>query len=499
MPLPWAEPFAAALNLRDEPGLVLLESRPGFGALGRRSFLAVRPSEIATRGLADLERLDGGWWAGWLSYDLGRQIEELPSLAEDDLGLPPLSLGRYDAWLEFDHDRRTVQLRGDGRGDASRPGAPCKLGGTPAAAACAMGELSAAPPLRARGRAGDRLHPRRRRVPGEPLPAAQRRIGTATHSPSMPGCGETSPAPFMALVRLGGADVSPPRRSGSSAVRGDRIETRPIKGTRPRGQDPAADARLAAALRASAKDRAENVMIVDLARNDLGRVARVRHRRGRAALRASSLIPGCTTSSRPSSARLRPGDRRRRRRAGNLPARIRDGRAEDPSARDHRGARAGPARPVLRRDRLVRAGRRPRALGRDPHLRGGASSACTCMSAERWRRTPIPLTSGARRCTRRRACCDAAGGTLAARAGTDRRTPREGLAQRAARRRARRPACRPPTTASWSATACSRRCAATRACRSRSSEHLERLRGRRKGALARCRPHGSGSWRRAHA
>src|SRR3954454_20824561 len=116
MPLPWAEPFAAALNLRGEPGLVLLESRPGFGDLGRRSFLGVRPAEVATSGLADLDRLGDGWWAGWLSYDLGRQIEHLPALAEDDLGLPPLALGRYEAWLEFAHERRAVELRGDGDG-----------------------------------------------------------------------------------------------------------------------------------------------------------------------------------------------------------------------------------------------------------------------------------------------------------------------------------------------------------------------------------------------
>ncbi len=55
---------------------------------------------------------------------------------------------------------------------------------------------------------------------------------------------------------------------------GGRVVMRPMKGTRPRGSEPAADRRLAADLRASAKDRAENVMIVDMVRNDLGRVAR---------------------------------------------------------------------------------------------------------------------------------------------------------------------------------------------------------------------------------
>ena len=114
MSLPWAEPFAAALALRHEPGLVLLESLPGFGGLGRRSYLAARPAEVATDGIGALDRLGDDWWAGWLSYDLGREIERLPDLGRDDLGLPPLALGRFEAWIEFDHERRTVAIRGDG-------------------------------------------------------------------------------------------------------------------------------------------------------------------------------------------------------------------------------------------------------------------------------------------------------------------------------------------------------------------------------------------------
>ena len=83
----------------------------------------------------------------------------------------------------------------------------------------------------------------------------------------------TAPAPFLAYTGLpegGGIASSSPERFFS--IRGSRIETWPIKGTRPRGRSPEEDVALAEALRASEKDRAENLMIVDLERNDLGRI-----------------------------------------------------------------------------------------------------------------------------------------------------------------------------------------------------------------------------------
>jgi para-aminobenzoate synthetase component 1 len=275
MPLPWVEPFAAALALREEPGLVLLESLPGFGHLGRRSLLAAGPLDLSSEGITDLERTGRGWRAGWLSYDLGRQVEAMPTLARDDLGLPPLALGRYGAYLEFDHGRRELHLRGEG---------------------------DAAPLLEAVRRAPWMDEPVHRPLRGWtsslPRPRYERAVKRAidyvragdvfqvnlAQRLSAPWSGDpfalyarlrrTSRAPFAALVRLGGADVVSASPERFLRRRGSSLETRPIKGTRPRGRSAASDRRLAADLRASAKDRSENVMIVDLARNDLGRVAR---------------------------------------------------------------------------------------------------------------------------------------------------------------------------------------------------------------------------------
>ena len=81
-----------------------------------------------------------------------------------------------------------------------------------------------------------------------------------------------SPAPYAAFLRWGDLAVASASPELFYQTHGDTIVTRPIKGTRPRGSTPAEDERLAAELRSSAKDRAELTMIVDLERNDLGRV-----------------------------------------------------------------------------------------------------------------------------------------------------------------------------------------------------------------------------------
>ncbi len=86
---------------------------------------------------------------------------------------------------------------------------------------------------------------------------------------------EISPTPFAGYLRAGGLEIDSASPERLLLVEQGRATTRPIAGTRPRGLEPARDAALSAELLLSEKERAEHLMLVDLARNDLGRVARI--------------------------------------------------------------------------------------------------------------------------------------------------------------------------------------------------------------------------------
>lgn len=85
---------------------------------------------------------------------------------------------------------------------------------------------------------------------------------------------QLSPAPYAAFLRQPGRTLLSVSPECFLRVRGEQVVTRPIKGTRPRGEDPESDARMVTELRESAKERAELIMITDLERNDLGKVCR---------------------------------------------------------------------------------------------------------------------------------------------------------------------------------------------------------------------------------
>jgi para-aminobenzoate synthetase component I len=325
-----ARAIDVAEAFRDLPGVALLESaRPGRNA--RWSYLAADPVAVlespaggpdpfaaARRLLARLdpsdcaldpsdsaaghERADAppflGGLVGFLGYDLGHALERLPSIALDDQGLPPMRLALHDwavAW-----DRRTGEAWLGGRAlDGDAPclarrldavherllGAPtgerreirdeelpssfafrsglsrdAYLAGVEAVRAhIARGDIYQANLTRRLETPFDRdpwpLH-RRLRTGDPSLFSAYLDLGSSPETGRPRAIVSASPEPFLAVTPDG------------------LVTTDPIKGTRPRGRTREEDRCLAAELLASGKDRAENVMIVDVLRNDLGRVCR---------------------------------------------------------------------------------------------------------------------------------------------------------------------------------------------------------------------------------
>ncbi len=310
----------AAEVFRDLPGLVLLESaRPGRNA--RWTYLTADPVAVlespaagpdpfavARRLVARLDRTvvvpaDAppflGGLVGFLGYDLGAVFERLPAIAPADQDLPPLRLALHDwvvAW-----DRRTGHawlagraLDGDGRRLArrlddvhARLTTPVRrLAAAEADDAATLGPfvfrsgldrdayqagVSRVRELIAEGDLYQANLTRRLETPfdGDPW-LLYRRLRTG------------DPSLFSAYLDLGPGQLTGRPRALLSAspepflsVDAEGVVTTdPIKGTRPRGRDAAADRALARELQSSAKDRAENVMIVDVLRNDLGRVCR---------------------------------------------------------------------------------------------------------------------------------------------------------------------------------------------------------------------------------
>jgi para-aminobenzoate synthetase component 1 len=302
-------PMDVAERLRPLGGLSLLESaRPGRNAIW--SYLTADPRAIldrpaggpdpfadARRTVARLSleavppgvgpRFQGGL-VGYLAYDLGRQFERLPALALDDQSLPLLRLQLHDWALA--HDRRSGHwwlggraLDGDAAGLDRRlaalrdlatvaPSVEGPAAPTPAlvfrsglSRAAYEAGVEAIRDAIARGEIYQANLTRRLEAPfdGDPWPLYR--------------CLRTGdPALLAAFIPLdaGGrrAIVSASPEPFLSVDADGRVATDPIKGTRPRGRDRVDDRRLARELLESEKDRAENTMIVDVLRNDLGRV-----------------------------------------------------------------------------------------------------------------------------------------------------------------------------------------------------------------------------------
>jgi para-aminobenzoate synthetase component 1 len=227
-----------------------------------------------------------GGAAGYFGYDLGRQTERLPATARDDSGLPEMLVGLYDWVIAWDHAAGRVWLCATGLPDGTAAAARARtamvlrlLDTTEPYGDAAL----ARPVLRSNFRRTDYLRAVERALAyiraGDiyQVNLSQRFRGAWAGDPQAlyRRVRAVSPVPYGAYLDFGDVQVVSASPECFLRFDGSRVETYPIKGTRPRGATPAEDERLAAGLLASEKDRAENVMIVDLLRNDLGKVCRI--------------------------------------------------------------------------------------------------------------------------------------------------------------------------------------------------------------------------------
>ena len=221
---------------------------------------------------------------GYFSYDLGRRIETLPEIARDEERLPELMLGIYDWAVVVDHDARQATLLGLRGVRAGDDGAfedvRTLLEGTPAGRAPgffrALGPPCANMSKREYLDKFDRV--RRYICDGDcyQVNLAQKFLveveGDAWDAYRR--LRETYSAPFSAYLNFGDFQVLSFSPERFLRVRAGHVETKPIKGTCARGVTPREDFARIEALRNSAKDRSENLMIVDLLRNDVSKNCR---------------------------------------------------------------------------------------------------------------------------------------------------------------------------------------------------------------------------------
>ncbi|MFC3024027.1 aminodeoxychorismate synthase component I [Vibrio zhugei] len=209
-----------------------------------------------------------GYWA----YDLGRRIETLPATAEHDIAMPDMAVGLYEWAVIVDHQTQSAFVVGQNVLDAwtwlknqPRPPAASLTVGPWQSNMTQAQYAKKFNAVQAYLRSGDCYQVNLTQRFCAPYQGSEWHIYTQLE--------QANRAPFSAFLRLPqGAIISlSPERF--LRVNDRHIDTKPIKGTRPRSEDANQDKKLANELAHSAKDQAENLMIVDLLRNDVGKVA----------------------------------------------------------------------------------------------------------------------------------------------------------------------------------------------------------------------------------
>ncbi len=232
---------------------------------------------------------------GYLGYDMIRLVERLPEPNPDPLGLPDALLLRPSVVAIIDNVRDTVTLvapvwRAEGEARAAYDAAAARLGEAMARleGGAPGGPLPEEGPLRALAPLSNTSHARYL----EMVERAKEYIASCVIFQAVPSqrwalplesqpfalyraLRRTNPSPYMFFFNLGGFHIIGASPEILVRVRGRKVTIRPIAGTRPRGATSEEDRRLEAELIADEKERAEHLMLLDLGRNDVGRVAKV--------------------------------------------------------------------------------------------------------------------------------------------------------------------------------------------------------------------------------
>lgn len=211
---------------------------------------------------------------GLFGYDLGRRVEKLPQMAQADITLPDMAVGIYDWALIADHHKKTLTLLSYGDTE-QRWQWLCSQQSEPQQDFTLTSRWQANMTRQQYGEKFQRIQQYLRSGDCYQINLAQRFSADyqGDEWQVFQQLNASNRAPFSAFLRLPDnavLSVSPERFLW---LENQQIQTRPIKGTLPRLADAEQDAQQAQRLANSAKDRAENLMIVDLLRNDIGRVA----------------------------------------------------------------------------------------------------------------------------------------------------------------------------------------------------------------------------------
>ncbi|MEE2799503.1 MAG: aminodeoxychorismate synthase component I [Pseudomonadota bacterium] len=293
-----ADPIPRLESVRALGAPVLLDSADRRNQLGRYSILCAGPllqiiddqpaAQVQQHLRAALQQLGPARWpgdlrlpfgaglVGYLAYDYGRQLESLPCLARHDIALPDLSFGLYDWSVVSDHQLQRCWLVCHPQVPSARQQALLRQLDSHAAPrqAFSLCEPFAAEQGKAQyAEAFARVQDYIQAGDCYQINLAQRFSSHYQGDPLSAYCAlrERSPTPFSAYLEMAGGTLLSLSPERFIEVQNGRVETRPIKGTRPRGSSPQQDQALAEELQRCEKDRAENLMIVDLLRNDLGR------------------------------------------------------------------------------------------------------------------------------------------------------------------------------------------------------------------------------------